>query len=127
MKPVYDNLREPVTQSFRANLIRPLTTTPTLSQRVKARQIEDTVSTGTSSLPSALSYKPTTTLIALQGGLRNNGIRQFSTGNRQNLDEWLDLLKNAKNRKTVNTTNPVIKKAYEVLDMSNWTEQELLD
>jgi predicted transposase/invertase (TIGR01784 family) len=45
----------------------------------------------------------------------------------QGIDEWCDLFKNAQIRKSVNSPNPIMKKAYETLEMSNWTEQEILD
>jgi len=45
----------------------------------------------------------------------------------EGVDTWCDLFKNASNRKTVDTSDPIIKKAYETLEMTNWTEQELLD
>lgn len=48
-------------------------------------------------------------------------------GNPQNIDQWCDLFKNAKNCKSVNTTDPIMKKAYETLEISNWSEQDLLD
>lgn len=47
--------------------------------------------------------------------------------NAQGIDEWIDLFKTASNRKTFQTSNPIIKKAYEKLEISNWTNQELLD
>ena len=43
------------------------------------------------------------------------------------VDEWCDLFKNAKNRKTCDSTDPMIKKAYETLEISNWSNQDLLD
>jgi len=45
----------------------------------------------------------------------------------EGIDEWCDLFKNAKNYKSINTDNPVIQKAYKTLEMSNWSEQDLLD
>ena len=47
--------------------------------------------------------------------------------NAQGIDEWIDLFKTASNRKTIKTSDPIIKKAYEQLEISNWTKQELLD
>jgi predicted transposase/invertase (TIGR01784 family) len=47
--------------------------------------------------------------------------------NPQGIDEWIDLFKTASHRKTIQTSNPIIKKAYEKLEISNWTNQELLD
>lgn len=43
------------------------------------------------------------------------------------IDAWCDLFKNAQNQKSVNTNNPIIQKAYSTLEISNWSEQELLD
>jgi predicted transposase/invertase (TIGR01784 family) len=45
----------------------------------------------------------------------------------QGVDEWCDLFKYAKGRITVSTSNPIIQKAYDTLEMSNWSEQDLLD
>lgn len=47
--------------------------------------------------------------------------------NAQGIDEWIDLFKTASNRKTFQTSNPIIKKAYEKLEISNWTDLELSD
>jgi predicted transposase/invertase (TIGR01784 family) len=47
--------------------------------------------------------------------------------NAQGIDEWIDLFKTASERKTFQTSNPIIKKAYDNLEMSNWTNVELLD
>ena len=47
--------------------------------------------------------------------------------NAQGIDEWIDLFKTASNRKTIKTSDPIIKKAYEQLEISNWTKQEMLD
>jgi len=47
--------------------------------------------------------------------------------NAQGIDEWIDLFKTASDRKTFETSNPNIKKAYEMLEFTNWTDQELLD
>jgi hypothetical protein len=43
------------------------------------------------------------------------------------IDEWCDLFKNAKDRKSVDTDSPIMQKAYKALEMSNWSEQDLLD
>lgn len=43
------------------------------------------------------------------------------------IDEWCDLFKNAKYRKSVDTDSPIMQKAYKTLEMSNWSEQDLLD
>jgi len=45
--------------------------------------------------------------------------------NAQGIDEWIDLFKTASERKTFQTSNPIIKKAYDNLEMSNWTNEEL--
>jgi len=45
----------------------------------------------------------------------------------EGIGEWCDLLKNAVNRNTCNATNPIIVRAYEALEMSNWSDQDLLD
>ena len=47
-------------------------------------------------------------------------------GTLQGIDKWCDLFKNATNSESPNTTDPIIKKAYEILEMSTWTEKELL-
>ena len=43
------------------------------------------------------------------------------------VDEWCDLFKNAENRKSVDTADPIMEKAYKALEMSNWSEQDLLN
>jgi predicted transposase/invertase (TIGR01784 family) len=43
------------------------------------------------------------------------------------IELWCDLFKYAKDRKDVTTTDPVITKAYSTLEMSNWSEQDLID
>jgi len=43
------------------------------------------------------------------------------------IELWCDLFKYAKDRKDVTTADPVIKKAYSTLEMSNWSEQDLID
>jgi predicted transposase/invertase (TIGR01784 family) len=53
--------------------------------------------------------------------------KEHDTDRLQGVDAWCDLFKYATGRKEVSTSNPIIKKAYETLEMSNWTEQELLD
>ena len=47
--------------------------------------------------------------------------------NPQGIDEWIDLFKTASNRKNFQTSNPIIKKAYEKLEISNWTNQEFIE
>ena len=42
------------------------------------------------------------------------------------IDEWIDLFKNAPNRNTIETSDPIIKRAYEKLKISNWTNQDLI-
>ena len=40
------------------------------------------------------------------------------------IDEWCDFFKNANSRVEVKTRNSVIKKAYKVLDIANWSEPQ---
>ena len=47
--------------------------------------------------------------------------------NAQGIDEWIDLFQSASRRSTFETSDPIVKKAYEKLEMSNWTAQELID
>jgi predicted transposase/invertase (TIGR01784 family) len=47
--------------------------------------------------------------------------------NAQGIDEWIDFFKTASERKTFQTSNPIIKKAYDNLEMSNWTDEEWLE
>ncbi len=39
--------------------------------------------------------------------------------------KWCDFFKNAEYRKSIKTKDPIMQKAYEIVEMSNWTEQEL--
>ena len=45
----------------------------------------------------------------------------------QGVDKWCDLFKNAKDRKLPETSDSVIKKAYETLEMTNWSEIDLFE
>ena len=46
-------------------------------------------------------------------------------GTQRGIDEWCHFFKNAKNCKSANTIDPIIKKDDETLEMSNWTEQAI--
>ena len=45
----------------------------------------------------------------------------------QGAEEWVDLLKAASKRKATDTSSPTIKRAYERLEFTNWSDQDLLD
>ena len=50
-----------------------------------------------------------------------------SHDNPEGIEEWVDLFKTASKRKTIDTSDPIIKRAYERLEISNWSDQDLLD
>jgi predicted transposase/invertase (TIGR01784 family) len=43
------------------------------------------------------------------------------------IELWCDLFKYAADRKEITTTDPIITKAYHTLEMSNWSQQDLID
>ena len=52
---------------------------------------------------------------------------KFKLKDQKGIELWCDLFKYAKDKKEVTTTDPVITKAYSTLEMSNWSEQDLID
>jgi predicted transposase/invertase (TIGR01784 family) len=43
--------------------------------------------------------------------------------NKVGADKWCDFFKNAETHKSADTTDPIIQKAYETLEMTNWSKQ----